>query len=1116
MTTPRRASILFVDDEPDVVSLLVHTFEKDYEVHGALSGAEALPILQSRPVDILVTDQRMPLMTGVQLIERARGFGCDFTAILLTGYTDPPEIIDAINKGRVFRYVTKPWEMLDLVVTVKNAVDQHFLRREKDRLLGELEKRLQALDVLFQVSRDSAALASYEAIIDRVIEACSRILTFDLASALVVAESGEKASLSIHCVSEVTEDALLAAKDAALEAQAHHGGTKVPEGQLLTRVTGKRTQEGRAGAAIRSRVAVPLTSADRVVGNIVLFSYSTDAFRDEDAQLLGVLANQTAAAVRNLSASLGESRRRLERMLESMVDGVIVTDERNEIVIMNPAARSFLRITDLAQANTKQVQEILGFYPFELVRGWEYDGVHVLREEIRIFDRTLHSTVSPVVDASGRLAGVMVVLRDITEQKVLEERKDEFVSIISHELRTPLTSIAGALELVLSSLAGEINDKQRRFLGMAKESTERLNAIVDDLLDLSKFAKGKMRMNFEMVHLADLVKSASDRYLAVAAEKKLTLECRVVQVPGFKVLADPARLTQVLNNLLTNSIKFTPEGGTIRVELSRNPAVPGFVCLSVWNSGDPIPDADLDRIFERFEQARTERNRAVRGTGLGLSICRSIVDAHGGWIWAETTAPSNRGAKFVVVLPEEPNLEALASEKEKPAAPKLSAVVPRSILVVEDEPDIAFVVKALLLSRGHKVHVASGAEEAISLARSHRPDLAVMDVRMPGLDGLSIAEILRHDPETRNIPILVASVLDEQERAYRVGASAYLQKPLDVPKFLATVDGLLKARAGRPGAKVLVVDDDASARAICREILGGLGYQVFEADTVASAMAAVQANRPDLLLVDVVLPDGDGFMLLEQLKGDRAASHLSVMFISARGDTASKVRALKTGGDDYVVKPFDALELGARVETVLRRKEQELGASPTTKLPGSSAIEREVVRRLQDRLAFALCYLDLDNLKAFNDYYGYAKADAVVLQTGDLLTEVVATTGGRGDFVGHVAGDDFVFILDVDHADRVCRKAIETFDRIIPLYYDKEDRSRGYIETEDRFGTRRKFPIMSVSVVAVICTGQFRDHADVARVAAELKKKAKAVQGSVYLRSDRDLVAVGPLAAGKA
>ncbi len=301
---------------------------------------------------------------------------------------------------------------------------------------------------------------------------------------------------------------------------------------------------------------------------------------------------------------------------------------------------------------------------------------------------------------------------------------------------------------------------------------------------------------------------------------------------------------------------------------------------------------------------------------------------------------------------------------------------------------------------------------------------------------------------------------------------------------------------------MLVVDDDARITAICAEVLSNQGFDVDRASSVAEARAAIARHRPDLMLLDVALPDGDGFSFLEALKAERAPSPLSVIFISARGDTPAKVRALKLGGDDYLTKPFDALELGARVESVLRRRTSETDASPTTQLPGSAAIEREVRRRLDEKAPFAFCYLDLDNLKAFNDFYGFAKADGVVKQTADILREVVSQLGVGSEFVGHVAGDDFVFIAGVDRAEAICRRVIESFDRIIPLYYERADRERGAIEAEDRYGQRRRFPIMSVSIAAVMSDGSI-DHPELARQAAELKKRAKAVQGSVVLFSDR-------------
>jgi signal transduction histidine kinase/DNA-binding response OmpR family regulator len=724
------------------------------------------------------------------------------------------------------------------------------------------------------------------------------------------------------------------------------------------------------------------------------------------------------------------------------------------------------------------------------VRGWEYGGQKAYLEELKIDARDVKLVVRPVVGAGQALRGVLIVLHDVTEQKLLAQRKDDFVGMVSHELRTPLTSITGALDLLLNKIPGEINEKQHRFLDMARESTERLNALVDDLLDLTRFERGAMRMTFEVTHLDEVIARAVEKYGPAFDERKVQVTVDVAR--RARILADPNRLTQVINNLLTNAVKFTPQGGQVKVTVGQFDDAPGSCVLSVWNSGDPIAEGDLERIFERFEQARTPKNRNVPGTGLGLSICRTIVHAHGGRIWSE---PDAGGARFVVVLPEQP-------PQRTPEELQATAAATRGqVLVVEDDAHVAWLLKSMLLQAGYRVTIASSGDEGLALARKLKPDVISLDHALPDVEGLKLLEIFRHDPETKAARVVVVSGRPMRDEAMRAGAAAFLQKPIHADVYLAGIDALMRqTRRGR--GRVLVVDDDPQITAICAEVLQNQGFEVDRAGSVADARLAVSRQRPDLILLDVALPDGDGFRLFEELKADRASAPLSVIFISARSDTSAKVRALKLGGDDYLVKPFDALELGARVESVLRRRSAEALASPTTQLPGSAAIEREVQRRLAAKLKFAFCYLDLDNLKAFNDYYGFAKADGVVRQTADLLREVTAQAGDGTEFVGHVAGDDFVFITSFEQVDVICRRMIESFDRIIPLYYDRVDRERGSIEADDRFGEKRRFPIMSVSIVAVMADAA-TPHPELARLAAELKKKAKAMPGSVFLRSDQ-------------
>ncbi|HET9552179.1 MAG TPA: response regulator [Anaeromyxobacteraceae bacterium] len=1078
--------ILFVDDEPEVLSLLRKTFtEADgYVTLTASGGEEAVAILEARPIDLLVTDQRMPGITGIELAARARALRPDLTVILLTAYTDPRDLLDAINKGGVYRYLVKPWDTADLRLAVSQALEQVSLKRERARLYADMERRQAALQAASDVARDVGVAESHLSLLERLVERLPRVVPCDVAVALLVPEL-EAPVLLIRPVAALADTALLAAREDVLDAWAALGGAPPAESELQLRVSGG----GGAGvaAAFSSRLTVPVHLAGKPAGVVVLESARPDAFNEGDARVLDLLVNEVGAAFTAFADKVLGERHRLERVVEGMADGLLVVPASGEEAIANPAARRMLGAADEGPVPVRWLKDALGFYPFDLVRGLApaSGGRAFVAEEVRLLDRTLSSVVTPVLDREGRLAGVTVVLRDVSEQKRLEERKEEFVQVMSHELRTPLTSVAGALDLVLSGLAGELSPKQTRYLRLARESSEKLNQLVDDLLDMSRLARGKERMQAEVVHLDELVSGTTERYQPAATAKGLSLQVELPAEP-VRALGDANRLGQVLSNLLTNAVKFTPEGGTIQVRLFVSPAVTGAAALTVWNTGEPIPAPDLERIFEKFEQARTERTRQVSGTGLGLSISRSIVEAHGGAIWAESGA---EGVRFVAVLPLEPPAGAPA-----PSEPPAAGEAPVALVV--DQPDAAVLVRAALALRGFRVHVVTTPEDALGLARRVRPAVVVYD---PGPGGVALGEVIRHDADTRHAALLAFSGGAAREAAFRAGADRLLARPCTLAQIGEAAEELLRhGRSG--GARVLVVDDDAGIRAICAEVLQAHGFTVDEAGDRAGARRLLEERRPQLVLLDVALPDGDGFGLLEELAPERAREPFGVVFLSARGETADKVRGLRLGADDYLTKPFDAQELVARVDAVIRRRESALQASPMTRLPGGQAIDQEVEKRIAAQVPFALSYLDLDNLKAYNDTYGYAKADGVLLQTAAILREVVGARGGPGAFLGHVGGDDFVLLTEPERAGAVCGEAIAAFDRVIQLYYDRVDRERGYIEAADRFGTRRRFGFLALSAATVVASpGRFASHAELARAAAELKHQAKKIQGSVHL-----------------
>jgi signal transduction histidine kinase/DNA-binding response OmpR family regulator len=787
----------------------------------------------------------------------------------------------------------------------------------------------------------------------------------------------------------------------------------------------------------------------------------------------------------------------LRLAVDAMADGAILADTRSGEVYANRAAREMLGIALDAAIDTSYLKDTVGFYPFDLAAAAS-DGQPV-REEVRIGDRVLHSVVTPLRDG-GVSTGALVMLRDLGDTADIARRRAEFAQVMSHELRTPLTSIAGALDIVLSGYAGTLSDRQLRYVEMARQAATRMNQLVDQLLDLARAQAGSITIAAAPVQLDRLAREVIDRYRAAASVKQLTIVLGA-SADDISILGDPERLSQVLGNLLTNAIRFAPTGGVIDVQVFGPSLSEDVVGVSVYNSGEPIAPEDRERVFEPFSAS----SRRVGGTALGLSISRTIVEAHGGRIWVESGAT---GTKFVFTLP----VSAKTGDKAAPPTPEPG---PRrrglgegsSALVIDDDPRRALLLKGLLMSLTDRVLVANDLDGALAIARTERPALAVLSSGMSRAEDL--LSILEYDPDTAKTAVMVVGDGERRADFLAAGADEVLDFPIQPAMFRDACLRLVDS-GRREAPRVLIVDDDASIRAICREVLELGGYQVRDAGSANAALAEARRFRPDMIVLDVLMPGIDGYRCAEMIRQDTAIGMAPIMFLSARGDTADKVRAFRSGAEDYMVKPFDAAELLARVGKALDRQARELGASPTTQLPGADAIQAEIERRLEtcDTTAVA-CYLDLDNLKAFNDYYGYAKANAVIRQTGDVIRHVIHRRGSPGDFIGHIAGDDFVFITSADCVDNVCLSICDRFDHLIRLYYDPADRESGFIETKDRFGVQRRFPIMSVSIAAItICppnrgpgaSKRARTYAALAEDAAVGKRSAKAIPGSTYVR----------------
>jgi diguanylate cyclase (GGDEF)-like protein len=299
--------------------------------------------------------------------------------------------------------------------------------------------------------------------------------------------------------------------------------------------------------------------------------------------------------------------------------------------------------------------------------------------------------------------------------------------------------------------------------------------------------------------------------------------------------------------------------------------------------------------------------------------------------------------------------------------------------------------------------------------------------------------------------------------------------------------------------RVLVVDDDPDIVQFVRMNLELEGYDVETASNGLLALEAIKDRVPDLVLLDVMMPEMDGLSVLSRMRRSPATASTPVIILTARALADDRVRGLDLGADDYITKPFDLEELIARVRTVLRRAQQMRDLSPLTGLPGNFRISRQLEERVESGELFALVHADLDNFKAFNDHYGFMRGDSVIKFTASVLLEAAELTDDPRSFVGHVGGDDFVAILSVDAVETFAKNVVEKFDAGIIDFYDTADALQGYIEVADRRGERHAFPIVSISLgVASNEKRAISSEWEASALASEMKEYAKRAPGSTY------------------
>ncbi len=690
--------------------------------------------------------------------------------------------------------------------------------------------------------------------------------------------------------------------------------------------------------SVRSVVAAPLSlGGGDIVGVLTLGHSSAGYFTQEHLQLVTAAAAQIAIAVNNsdLYAYITEQADQLGTMLqaqeseaaknrailESIADGVLVLDHNGRVLLVNPAAEELLGLSAMV-IEGEHFRHILGLGETAVQRDLAQDLYHELRSRLETVDedlvrlqpasvrlesgkQVLAVNIAPLIVSAGGTPGLVAALRDASREAEVERLKNEFISTVSHELRTPMTSIKGYTDLLFLGMVGGLTDAQRNFLQIIKSNADRLTALVNDILDISRIETGRLRLTIESLDLSKIISEVVVVFQEQYRDKGLTLEWE--EVAGLpKIRGDADRVTQVLNNLIANSWQYTPSGGRVSIAVHSGD---GFLRVDVADTGIGIGPDDIDRVFDRFYRVDDPAVEEVGGTGLGLSIVKMFVELLGGEIWLESELEA--GTTFSFTLPlisaDVPEVSLDLLETELPVV----GTRREKILVVEDNHDLALLLRRQLESEGYQVLLAGSGEDAIWLAKEEKPQLITLDIMLPDLDGFTVLERLKEHPVTAPIPVIIVSILSDEDKGYALGAIDYVVKPIIEDKLLHSLrEALAPTDEGAPRS-VLVVDDEPDIRGFLEQALSYHGYGVRTAANGQEALAQIEVEHPDLILLDLKMPGVDGYEVIRRLKADQDTRSIPIIVITASpvDKERDKVRVLGMGATQYFTKPFSIKSL---------------------------------------------------------------------------------------------------------------------------------------------------------------------------------------------------------------
>jgi PAS domain S-box-containing protein len=628
------------------------------------------------------------------------------------------------------------------------------------------------------------------------------------------------------------------------------------------------------------------------------------------------IAKRGAIAANRLETKLDERARQLSAanlFLDSVIDNI-----PNMIFVKDAKDLRFIRINaageDLIGVSREEMigKNDFDFFPADQAQLFTDGDRETLRNR-RLVDipeetiqtrhkgtRILHTRKIPILDTNGEPGFLLGISEDITAAKGVQQAlqlaqeeadranraKSQFLATMSHELRTPLNAILGFSELLSDDVTGHLDDAtRRRFLDQIHTSGQHLLQLINDILDLSKVEAGQMDLHVLAVDLSQVVDDVRATVEPLARQRGVALDVELET--GLQLIADPAKLKQMLLNLVSNAIKFNPSEGRVRIHARR---IDSWVEIAVSDTGIGIAEEDLDGLFAEFHQLDAGYGRQQEGTGLGLALTKRFAELHGGFVTVESAIGS--GSTFTLHLPLDATHQTAQTASEPGAVVATDPSHPL-VLVVDDNRQAAEILGRHLKAGGFRMEVARTGPEALAKARRLKPVAVTLDILLPEIDGWEVLARLKADSATRDIPVVVISVVDDPTLGRALGAIDYFVKPVDGKALLSRLDQYtFAAKVKSEPVHVLVVDDEQANLDLLEGLLKPAGFEVRTANGGQKGIEMARSEMPDLILLDLLMPDVSGFDVVEALGTEEKTRSIPIMVLTAKVLTESEKSTL--------------------------------------------------------------------------------------------------------------------------------------------------------------------------------------------------------------------------------